>query len=113
VRELVSYLSARQQHYAVMVDPAVAYQDYPAFNLGQGIFMKASNGSVFAGVVWSGTTPWPDFSHPGSQTYWNDQFKTFFDPETGVNNSWLWIDMNEAAKYSDMQTLEWTLANVY
>lgn len=99
VRELVAYLNDHQQHYIVMVDPAVAYQDYPAFNDGRDIFMKTKNGSVFAGVVWPGTTAWPDFFHPDAQTYWNEQFESFFNPETGVDISGLWIDMNEAAKY--------------
>lgn len=52
VRELVDYLHAHDQHYVMMVDPAVAYQDYDAFNKGveQGIFMKTSNGSIFKGM---------------------------------------------------------------
>ncbi|KEF59765.1 alpha-glucosidase [Exophiala aquamarina CBS 119918] len=58
----------------MMVDPAVAYQDYAAFNDGKDIFMKTSNGSVFAGVVWPGITAWPDFFNPGSQIYWNHHF---------------------------------------
>lgn len=98
VRELVAYLKDHQQHYIVMVDPAVAYQDYAAFNDGRDIFMKTENGSVFAGVVWPGVTAWPDFFNPGTQTYWNEQFESFFNPETGVDISGLWIDMNEAAK---------------
>ena len=53
VRELVDYLHAHDQHYVVMVDPAVAYQDYDAFNKGaeQGIFMKTSNGSIYKGML--------------------------------------------------------------
>jgi alpha-glucosidase len=35
----------------MMVDPAVAYQDYPPFNDGVevGAFMRNANGSVFQG----------------------------------------------------------------
>lgn len=56
VRELVSTLHARQQSYIVMVDPAVAYYNYSAFNNGveAGAFLKISNGSVYQGVVWPG-----------------------------------------------------------
>ncbi|KIX02478.1 uncharacterized protein Z518_08419 [Rhinocladiella mackenziei CBS 650.93] len=101
MRELVAYLHAHQQHYIMMVDPAVAYQNYSAFNHGreQDIFMKNADGSIFEGVVWPGVTAFPDWFHPGTQDYWNSEFDTFFSPETGVDISALWIDMNEAANF--------------
>lgn len=101
MRELVAYLHAHQQHYIVMVDPAVAYQNYSAYNNGNSpdIFMKRADGSNFEGVVWPGPTVFPDWFHPDTQDYWNNEFATFFSPETGVDISGLWIDMNEAAKY--------------
>jgi len=34
MRELVDYLHAHDQHYILMVDPAVAYQPYPPFERG-------------------------------------------------------------------------------
>lgn len=51
VRELVQHLHSHQQHYIMMVDPAVAYQDYPPFNEGKamGAFMKNSSGGVYQG----------------------------------------------------------------
>jgi alpha-glucosidase len=56
MRELVSTLHARQQSYIVMVDPAVAYYNYSAFNNGveANAFLKRSNGSIYQGVVWPG-----------------------------------------------------------
>jgi len=65
MRDLVGYLHDHQQHYIVMVDPAVAYQDYPAFNDGEDVFLKTSNGSIYQGVVWPGVTAYPDWFHPG------------------------------------------------
>lgn len=58
MRQLVDHLHANQQHYIVMVDPAVAYQDYDAFNNGveQEVFMTRNNGSIYKGVVWPGVT---------------------------------------------------------
>lgn len=72
MRELVSTLHERQQHYIVMVDPAVAYQDYPPFNDGvaDNAFMKTANGSVYKGVVWPGVTAFPDWFAKGTQGYW-------------------------------------------
>ncbi|KAK5197383.1 hypothetical protein LTR99_000254 [Exophiala xenobiotica] len=101
MRELVSYLHAHQQHYIVMVDPAVAYQNYSAFNNGKNldIFMKDPDGSIFQGVVWPGVTAFPDWFHPDTQEYWNDEFGSFFNPGTGLDISALWIDMNEASNF--------------
>ena len=63
MRELIDHLHADQQHYIVMVDPAVAYANYSAFNQGAqlGIFLKTSNGSTYEGVVWPGPTAFPDW----------------------------------------------------
>ena len=51
VRELVTHLHDNDQHYIMMVDPAVAYQDYPPFTDGVevGAFMRNDDGSVFQG----------------------------------------------------------------
>jgi len=100
VRELVSTLHDRQQHYIVMVDPAVAYQDYPAFNNGVDldIFQK-KNGSIYQGVVWPGVTAFPDWFHPNAQQYWNDEFSEFFSADTGVDIDALWIDMNDPSSF--------------
>lgn len=101
VRELVSYLHDNQQHYIVMVDPAIAYQDYPAFNNGrdQDVFMKVENGSIYQGVVWPGKTSFPDWFAPQTQEYWNSEFASFFSAESGVDIDGLWIDMNEPANF--------------
>ncbi|KAK0932413.1 hypothetical protein LTR29_016016 [Friedmanniomyces endolithicus] len=101
MQELVSHLHTHQQHYVVMVDPAVAYQDYPAFNNGvsDDAFLKYANGSVYKGVVWPGVTAFPDWFAPGTQGYWDDEFDSFFDPTTGVDIDALWIDMNEASNF--------------
>jgi alpha-glucosidase len=64
VRELVSYLHEHQQHYIVMVDPAVAYiEGNGAFDNGASsdAFLKQSDGSWYNGVVWPGVTVFPDW----------------------------------------------------
>ncbi|KAH9816984.1 glycoside hydrolase family 31 protein [Teratosphaeria destructans] len=101
MQQLVETLHSRQQHYIVMVDPAVAYQNYTPFNDGveASAFLTVSNGSVYKGVVWPGVTAFPDWFHPNTQGYWNDQFQSFFSPDTGVNIDALWIDMNEASNF--------------
>lgn len=101
VRELVTYLHDHDQHYIVMVDPAVAYQNYTAFQNGvdQGIFLTNADGSVYQGVVWPGVTAFPDWFNPNTQAYWNGEFDSFFSADSGVDIDALWIDMNEASNF--------------
>ena len=88
VRELVDTLHSNDQHYVVMVDPAVAHapnRNYEAFDKGVDSFLKYGNGSLYKGVVWPGVTVYPDWFKASTQEYWDDQFLTFFDPDTGVD----------------------------
>ncbi|KAF6218041.1 hypothetical protein HO133_006453 [Letharia lupina] len=101
MQELVTYLHDHEQHYIMMVDPAVAYQNYSAFENGEsaGIFLKNSDGSIYQGVVWPGITAFPDWFNPATQGYWNGEFSSFFSPTDGVDIDALWIDMNEASNF--------------
>lgn len=108
VREYVDYLHEHDQKYIVMVDPAMAYQTerenglpYEAFIRArdQGILLQKNN-SIYQGVVWPGVTAFPDWFHPDTAKYWNNEFAEFFDKDTGVDIDALWIDMNEAANFN-------------
>ncbi|KAF2140842.1 glycoside hydrolase family 31 protein [Aplosporella prunicola CBS 121167] len=101
MREMVDYLHAHQQKYIVMIDPATAYKNNTAYDNGAAldVFLKTSNGSDFVGVVWPGPTVYPDWFHPSTQSYWNDEFVKFFSADTGVDIDGLWIDMNEASNF--------------
>ncbi|KAF1835178.1 alpha/beta-glucosidase agdC [Decorospora gaudefroyi] len=103
MQDLIKGLHAKDQHYIVMVDPAVAAQDYPAYNNGldSDIFLKKADGSIYKGRVWPGVTAFPDWFHSNVQNYWNSEFTTFFDPETGVDIDALWIDMNEPSNFCE------------
>ena len=75
VQSLVDYLHSQQQHYIVMVDPAVYYpgeEDYEPFQSGVAAeaFLRRANGSIYLGVVWPGPTEFPDWFAPGTQGYW-------------------------------------------
>ncbi|KAI1483008.1 glycoside hydrolase family 31 protein [Daldinia eschscholtzii] len=102
VRELVDYLHAHDQHFVVMVDPAVAYQDFPtAFQRGveDNVFMLRENGTAWKGVVWPGVTAFPDWFSANISKYWNNEFSLFFSPKDGVDIDALWIDMNEPSNF--------------
>jgi len=101
VQEYVDYLHAHDQKYVVMVDPAVAYADYPPFERGveDDVFMLRANGSVWKGVVWPGVVAFPDWFAPNITEYWNREFELFFNPKGGVDIDALWIDMNEPSNF--------------
>lgn len=102
VKDLVDTIHARDQHYIVMVDPAVYYpESNPALDYGleHDAFMKETNGSLYKGVVWAGPSYFPDWFHPNSQAYWTEQFANFFDGVHGPDIDALWIDMNEPANF--------------
>ncbi|KAM0281416.1 hypothetical protein ACHAQH_003539 [Verticillium albo-atrum] len=95
--DIVRYLHDHQQNYVFMVDPAVAYRDYAAYYSGakRDVFLKSRDQSYFRGVVWPGVTAFPDWCHPNTGTYWNEQIWKHFNPETGIDIDGIWIDMNE------------------
>ncbi|KAH9866138.1 hypothetical protein J1614_008702 [Plenodomus biglobosus] len=103
MRDLVDDLHSKNQHYIVMVDPAVAKQDYAAYNNGieRDVFLKNPDGSIFEGRVWPGVTAFPDWFHSNVQDYWNLEFTTFFNADTGVDIDALWIDMNEPSNFNE------------
>ena len=88
IQALVRTWLARGQRYVLMVNPAVAYQEYQPFNHGveQDKFLKTGNGSTYKGMVWPGVTPFPDSGFYLSAEYWCfDAFTTLFDAETSVD----------------------------
>lgn len=106
VREIVDYLHANDQQYIVMTDPAVGYlpnSDYAALDRGTelDVFMKNTNGSYHLGIVWPGVTVYPDWFHPRVGQWWNEEFKLFYNPESGIDIDGVWIDMNEPASFCE------------
>ncbi|KAK0616116.1 glycosyl hydrolases family 31-domain-containing protein [Bombardia bombarda] len=101
VRSLVDHLHENNQHYIVMVDPAVAYQEYPPFERGvdDNIWLLRTNGSIWKGVVWPGVSAFPDWFSANASKYWNNEFNVFFDKDAGVDIDGLWIDMNEPSNF--------------
>ncbi|KAK2762250.1 hypothetical protein FQN54_001260 [Arachnomyces sp. PD_36] len=108
VQDLVTYLHDHDQHYIVMVDPAVSTTENEAFGRGveDGIFMKHDNGTLYKGAVWAGTSVFPDWFHEDTQDYWTNEFALFFDAEDGVDIDALWIDMNEASNFCEWPCLD-------
>ncbi|KAF3760749.1 family 31 glycoside hydrolase [Cryphonectria parasitica EP155] len=102
MQQLVDHLHNHDQHYIMMVDPAVAYNSYAPFERGvqDNIFLLRSNGSLWQGVVWPGVTVFPDWFSANITLYWDNEFAIFFNPESGLNIDALWIDMNEPSDFA-------------
>ncbi|KAJ5226698.1 uncharacterized protein N7469_006704 [Penicillium citrinum] len=101
-KDLVDTIHERDQHYIVMVDPAVYYKESnPALEAGlkYDTFMRDNETTIYQGVVWAGPSYFPDWFHPSSQKFWTEQFQNFFDGEHGPDIDALWIDMNEPANF--------------
>ena len=63
-------------HTVVIVDPGLHNQTgYAPWDQGlkEDIFLKDKKGSVFIGKVWPGTTAFPDFLHPKTADFWEEQ----------------------------------------
>ncbi|XP_006458746.1 hypothetical protein AGABI2DRAFT_183688 [Agaricus bisporus var. bisporus H97] len=95
MRDVVDYLHSHDQHFILMTDPAVAYlpddPDYLSFHRGKdlNVYLKADNGSDFIAIVWPGR-------------FWNNEFREFYDPETGLDIDGAWIDMNEPSNFCNL-----------
>ncbi|KAI0317397.1 alpha-glucosidase [Amylostereum chailletii] len=106
MREIVDYLHAHDQRYVLMTDPAVAYvpgEGYGPYDRGteMDVWIKAPNGSASVGLVWPGVTVFPDWFHPNVTEYWNNEFKNFYSPDTGIDIDGAWIDMNDPASFCE------------
>ncbi|TEY78280.1 hypothetical protein BOTCAL_0050g00110 [Botryotinia calthae] len=101
MQDINHYLHSHDQKQILMVDPAVAYQNNPAYERGvvDDVFLKRDNGSLWLGVVWPGVTVFPDWFSKNVVSWWNNEFSAFFNPATGVDIDGLWIDMNEPSNF--------------
>ncbi len=68
MQQLNAHLHKNNQQQILMVDPAVAYQEYPPYQRGaaDGIFLRRDSGGDYdspfwLGVVWPGITTFPDW----------------------------------------------------
>jgi alpha-glucosidase len=100
VRNLVNALHNNNQHYIQILDPGIRRLDsYGPYKRGaeQGAFLRAADGSYYRGLQWPGEVVWPDWFAPNTQTWWNSEIHSFYDPSTGIDVDGLWTDMNEAS----------------
>jgi len=92
------------QRYVMITDPGISNQQpkgsYPPYDKGLAakVFINATDGTPYEGVVWPGKTVFPDFFHPNSGQWWQDNIQRFHDV---IQFDGLWIDMNEPSNFID------------
>ncbi|CAM0137160.1 hypothetical protein VKS41_008740 [Umbelopsis sp. WA50703] len=100
VKDLTSKLHSRDQHYVVMIDPAISTNtSYEPYSRGHemDVFLKLNDYKTeLQGQVWPGYTVWPDWWHPKVQDYWNYEVTSFMK---SIQLDGVWIDMNEPSSF--------------
>lgn len=107
MRELVSTLHDRDQHYVLILDPGIhAVGNYSTYQRGHDmdVFLKGADGTDILGVQWPGAVAWPDWFAPNTQQWWTNEFQELFNPDTGIDIDGIWTDMNEASNFCGDQT---------
>ncbi len=98
-RQLTAALARRQVKAVTIVDPGVK-KDPGYFVYEEGVagdhFAKNPDGSIFEGVVWPGTSVFPDFTRQETRDWWGKKLKILTD--AGIRG--IWNDMNEPASFA-------------
>ncbi|KIM30453.1 glycoside hydrolase family 31 protein [Serendipita vermifera MAFF 305830] len=103
LRLLIKDLHEKDQHFVMMVDPAVGTRAGQQATYDRGseadVWLKGPDGKPHIGIVWPGTTVFPDWFHPSANSFWAKEFELFFNPADGFDIDGVWIDMNEPASF--------------
>ena len=82
----------------IIVDPGIKIEEgYSSYHEGldQDIFLKYSDGSLYAGQVWPGWCHFADFTRKDARNWWGNSFKGYVND--GIDG--FWNDMNEIATW--------------
>jgi alpha-glucosidase len=96
---LTSDAAATGARIVTIIDAGVKVDDdYDVFREGrdQHRFCTDEGGHVVVGVVWPGRSAFPDFTDPGTRSWWAGKYRVLTD--AGVAG--IWHDMNEPASIS-------------
>jgi alpha-D-xyloside xylohydrolase len=111
VKNFVAGLHANGQHFVPIIDPGImVYSGYDAYESGlkKDLFVKDITGNYYLGQVWPGPTYFPDFLHPSTASYWQDELESFYEM---VGMDGIWIDMNEVSNFCNVDGTGQTCAN--
>ncbi|MFD2081992.1 alpha-glucosidase [Actinopolymorpha cephalotaxi] len=96
---LTADLAERGIHLVAIADPGVATDRRdPVFagGLAADVFCRDERGGLATGVVWPGTTVFPDFTASRTREWWSRLYQTYVS--AGVAG--FWHDMNEPSSFA-------------
>lgn len=81
-----------------IVNPSVKLdQNFPLFGKWLGHYMEKSNGDLYTGPMWPGTSVFPDFMNDETRELWKEEIRNW--SRSGVDG--IWLDMNEPTVLTD------------
>ena len=92
-------LAKDDRHLVVIVDPAIPRRrSFPLYTdgLAADAFCRDARGRLAWGVVWPGTTVYPDFTAPHARQWWGRQHDQYL--ALGIDG--FWNDMNEPSAFA-------------
>lgn len=95
---LTAALAVQGLKTVVIVDPAIKEDpswDVYASGLDGGFFLRGADGRPSLGVVWPGSSAFPDFTSPSTRAWWS----TLVSRPLSHGVRGLWIDMNEPTSF--------------
>jgi alpha-glucosidase len=98
---LVAQLKKENFHLVTITDLHIAdapQANYPPYASGMAgdHFVKNPDGSVYRGVVWPGSSVFPDFTRQQTRVWWGELYREFV--RDGVDG--FWNDMNEPSVFN-------------
>ncbi len=97
--QLAQDLESQGVKLVTILDPGVKQDErYPVYleGLRENVFCKTPQGGLQRGVVWPGTSVFPDFSLPQARRWWGSRYRRLVD--LGVAG--FWHDMNEPTSFT-------------
>ncbi|TMW62648.1 hypothetical protein Poli38472_005266 [Pythium oligandrum] len=97
--KLLSDVHSKGQKFVPIIDPGIPDDETDiAYKRGLelDVYIKDTTGKPYLGQVWPGPTVFPDFFHPNSTGYWEEQLERM---QKMIDYDGIWIDMNELANF--------------
>ena len=99
LKHLTEDLANKNIHIVTILDPGLKQDpDYVQYKhaLENDLLVSMRGSKSLRGVVWGGTTAFPDFSSTKTRKWWGEQYRILLDQ--GVSG--FWHDMNEPSSFS-------------
>lgn len=109
-KTLLDYIDSVNKKLVTIIDPHIKVETgYGVYDgaLEKDLFVKNSDGSVFQGPCWPGTSSYMDFLNPDAREYYGSMYSYDNFPGSSPTIGGIWNDMNEPSVFDN--SLEMTL----